>query len=375
MKNTIYKYFFYEFINYFVVILFALLAVIWTIQAVNFLDLITDDGHAIGVYLLYSLLTVPKIITKLIPFAFLSASILTILKLEKENELVILWTSGLNKIHVVNLIFRISILIMALQFLMSIFITPNVLNISRNIIKDSKLQFIPSLLKEKKFNDTVEGLTVFVDEKNTDGTYENIFIRDDGNILTQVSSGSSTIFAKIGYISVDEKNLILLDGNIQKIEKNGNINIIKFERTALNISELSTKSISEIKIQETSTIQILKCLLRKNITNHNCSYKENENNKDLKIEANKRFGMPIFIPLIGLIACFLLSGRKEKKFSSFQKYIYFFIGFFILICSEITVRYSGTSLNHTTIYYLIPIILLPLVYIFLIRAFKYENLN
>ena len=117
MKNTIYKYFFYEFINYFVVILFALVAVIWTIQAVNFLDLITDDGHAIGVYLLYSLLTVPKIITKLIPFAFLSASILTILKLEKENELVILWTSGLNKIHVVNIIFRISILIMALQFL------------------------------------------------------------------------------------------------------------------------------------------------------------------------------------------------------------------------------------------------------------------
>ena len=375
MKNTIYKYFFYEFINYFVVILFALVAVIWTIQAVNFLDLITDDGHAIGVYLLYSLLTVPKIITKLIPFAFLSASILTILKLEKENELVILWTSGLNKIHVVNLIFRISILIMALQFLMSIFITPNVLNISRNIIKDSKLQFIPSLLKEKKFNDTVEGLTVFVDEKNTDGTYENIFIRDDGNILTQVSSGSSTIFAKVGYISDDEKNLILVDGNIQKIEKNGNINIIKFERTSLNLSELSTKSISEIKIQETSTIQILKCVLRKNITNHNCSYKENENNKDLKIEVNKRFGMPIFIPLIGLIACFLLSGRKEKKFSIFQKYIFFFIGFLILICSEITVRYSGISINHTTIYYLIPIILLPLVYIFLMRAFKYENLN
>ena len=85
--------------------------------------------------------------------------------------------------------------------------------------------------------------------------------------------------------------------------------------------------------------------------------------------------MPIFIPLIGLIACFLLSGRKEKKFSIFQKYIFFFIGFLILICSEITVRYSGISINHTTIYYLIPIILLPLVYIFLMRAFKYENLN
>ena len=82
---------------------------------------------------------------------------------------------------------------MLLQFLMSIFITPSVLNISRNIIKDSKLQFIPSLLKEKKFNDTVEGLTVFVDEKNTDGTYENIFIRDESKILKSIEKKISIL--------------------------------------------------------------------------------------------------------------------------------------------------------------------------------------
>ena len=107
MKNTIYKYFFHEFIMYFGVVIFALTAVIWTIQAVNFLDLVTDDGHAFIVYFFYSLLTLSKIITKLFPFSFLIASILTILKFEKDNELIILWTSGLNKIHIVNLMFRI----------------------------------------------------------------------------------------------------------------------------------------------------------------------------------------------------------------------------------------------------------------------------
>ena len=66
MKNRIYKYFFREFIRYFIVVLFALAAVIWTIQAVNFLDLVTEDGHAFTIYLVYSLLTVPKILTKLI---------------------------------------------------------------------------------------------------------------------------------------------------------------------------------------------------------------------------------------------------------------------------------------------------------------------
>jgi len=165
MKNKIYRYFFSEFIRYFTVTLFALTSIIWTIQAVNFLDLVTDDGHAFRIYLFYSFLTIPKIITKLIPFSFLIASILTILKLEKDNELIILWTSGLNKIRIVNLIFYISLIIMLFQLLMSTFITPETLNISRKLLKNSELQFVSSLLKEKQFNDTLKGLTIFVDKK------------------------------------------------------------------------------------------------------------------------------------------------------------------------------------------------------------------
>jgi len=373
MKNRIYKYFFYEFIRYFTVVLFALTAIIWTIQAVNFLDLVVEDGHAFAIYLLYSSLTIPKILTKLIPFSFLIASILTILKFEKDNELIVLWTSGLNKIHMVNLLFRISLLIMFLQLILSSLITPETLNFSRSLLKNSELQFVPSLLKEKQFNDTVEGLTIFVNKKNAGGKYENIFIRDDGNVLTKISSGSSTIFAKSGYISDDEKNLLLFDGNIQKLETDGTINIITFEKTQLNLSGLSTKTVSEPKIQETSTIQIIKCMQKKIVESHNCKQQEKEL-LEAKIEINKRFGMPMFIPLISLIVCFLLSSRKEKKLAGINKHIYFFIGFVILVSAEITVRYSGISLNHTALYYLIPVGLFPLIYFFLIRKFKYENL-
>ena len=71
MNKTIYKYLFHEFLRYFTIALFALAAIVWTVQAVNFLDLITDDGHAFRIYFLYSLLTLPKIFTKLIPFTTL----------------------------------------------------------------------------------------------------------------------------------------------------------------------------------------------------------------------------------------------------------------------------------------------------------------
>mgnify|MGYP000218077845 FL=1 len=375
MKKTIYKYFFYEFVIYFTVTLFALAAVVWTVQAVNYLDLVTEDGHAFTTYFYYSLLTLSKVLTKLIPFCFLTAIILTIIKFERDNELIVLWTSGLNKIHVVNLIFRISVLVMLLQLLLTNIFNPTLLNFSRTLLKNSQLQFIPSLLKEKQFNDAVEGLTIFVEKKDKNQIYRNIFIRDDGKILSKIAgSSSSTIFAKSGHMSEDEKNLILYNGNIQKLNEDGDVNIIQFQKTTLNLSGISTKSISEPKMQETSTIQILRCLKKNNILRHNCDDSK-KSMMDTKIEINKRFGMPIYIPLISLISCFLLTSRKDKKMFYLNKYIYFFIGVLILVLAEIIVRYSGISWNHTIIYYLLPIGTAPLFYLALIRAFKYENLS
>ena len=375
MKKTIYKYFFYEFVIYFTVTLFALAAVVWTIQAVNYLDLVTEDGHAFTTYFYYSLLTLSKVLTKLIPFCFLTAIILTIIKFERDNELIVLWTSGLNKIHVVNLIFRISVLVMLLQLLLTNIFNPTLLNFSRTLLKNSQLQFIPSLLKEKQFNDAVDGLTIFIEKKDENQIYKNIFIRDDGKVLSKIAgSSSSTIFAKSGHMSEDEKNLILYNGNIQKLNEDGDVNIIQFQKTTLNLSGISTKSISEPKMQETPTVQILRCLAHNNIARHNCSGSK-KSMMDTKIEINKRFGMPMYIPLISLISCFLLTSRKDTKMFYLNKYIYFFVGVLILILAEIIVRYSGISWNHTIIYYLLPIGTAPLFYLALIRAFKYENLS
>jgi|TARA_B110000438_G_C15775090_1_gene633690 lipopolysaccharide export system permease protein len=376
---------------YFTVTLFALAAIVWTIQAVNYLDLVTDDGHAFAVYFAYSFISLSKVLTKLIPFCFLLALLLTITKLEQDNELIILWTSGLNKIHVVNLILRISLIIMFLQLLLTSFFNPTLLNFSRTLLKNSELQFIPSLLKKKSFNDTVEGLTIFVGDRDENSIYQNIFIRDEGSVLSNVGDAntSSTIIAKSGEMSNDEKNLILYDGNIQKLNSNGEVSIVKFQKTILKLSDITTKSVSEPKMQETSTIQILRCLknnyqpnnvvfnvvdLKENIKIHNCDGTK-KSLMDNKIEFNKRIGMPIYIPLISLICCFLLASRRDKKMFNYNKYIFFFFGFLILILAEIIVRYSGTSLNHSFFYYLIPLGSGPIIYFTLIRTFKYENLS
>jgi len=376
MKNTIYKYIFYEYLRYFLVSLSALSVIVWTIQSVNFLDLVTEDGHAFRTFFVYSILTLSKVLTKLIPFCFLVALVLTITKLEKDNEIIAIWTSGLNKIYIVNLIFKISLIIMFFQLIFTSVINPTLLNLSRSVIKNSELQFVPSLLKEKQFNDTVEGLTIFVDNKSLDQQYYNIFIRDEGSALSKIgaTSSSSTIFAKSGNMNKDEKKLILYDGNIQKLDADGDLSVVKFEKTILDLGGISTKSISEPKIQETSTLNIINCIANRYTPSHNCQ-RNKKALMDIKIEFNKRFGMPLYIPLISLMCCFLLASRRDQKIYHYNTYIYGAISFLLLALAEIIVRYSGISWTHTGVYYLLPLISLPLFYFFLIRKFKYENMS
>ena len=166
MRNTIYRYFFKEFISLFALILISVSIIVWIVQAVNYLDFVTEDGHAFGVYFTYSILNIPKVISRLIPLVFLISLLTTILQFEKNHELLVFWTSGLNKIRLVNFVFIISILITLFQLLLSLSISPSSLNFARSVLKSSNITLFPSLVKEKKFNDTVKGLTVFVEKKN-----------------------------------------------------------------------------------------------------------------------------------------------------------------------------------------------------------------
>ena len=384
MKNKIYRYFCKEFLIFFIIILFSLTAIVWTVQAVNYLDLMTEDGHAFNVYFMYSIFGIPKMITKLMPFSFLTAIMLTILKFEDNNELIVLWTSGLNKIRIVNVIFAISIYITILQLITASTISPNSLNTSRSLLKNSDLKLFSSLLKEKKFNDTVKSLTIFVDKKNKDGTINNVFLRDDTK-----PNESSTTFAKKGYMKQvgSDSFLVLYDGIIQKEKIDGQISFLNFNKSEINLSQYSTKTFSFPKIQENSTYRLFQCSLWLNknqtekfkkyinrlikVEKQECQYPKIE----ITNELNRRLGMPLYIPLLSLILCFLLSSRKESVKSKYNKYFYFLLGFAVLIFAEISVRYSGKIFYISVLYYLIPIVVTLIIYLILLKLFKYENLR
>ena len=70
MKKIIFRKFLADCSIFFIISLAAASIIIWVFQAVNYLDIIIEDGRDYIVYFNYTLLSLPKIISKILPFAF-----------------------------------------------------------------------------------------------------------------------------------------------------------------------------------------------------------------------------------------------------------------------------------------------------------------
>ena len=128
LKNKIYKYLSIVIFKNFITILLTFTAIAWTVRAVNFLDLMVNDGFSASVYFKYSLLNISTIATRFVPLSFLLSLILSVTKFERDQELMIIWTVGINKIRIANIFFILGFFLTMIQIFLGLIINPLSLN-------------------------------------------------------------------------------------------------------------------------------------------------------------------------------------------------------------------------------------------------------
>ena len=368
LQNKIYQNYLIDIFKTFLTILLGFTLIAWTVRAVNFLDLIVESGYPVLTYFQYSFLNIFGILTKFIPLSFLIALILFIIKQIQENELIILWTSGVKKIELVKLFFLFSVIISIFYLVFSSLITPLALNKSRQILgKESLTSFLPTV-KAQQFSDSFTGVTFLVDKKYNN-ELKNIFLQDSAKVLKNISSNKkkalTTIIASNGLIN--ENKMIMFNGQIISSDKNNQGNdIIKFDQLSVDLNNFKNRTIKQPKVQETSTITLLTCLEGSIFYKISCD-------KNFKTEIlpilNRRISFPLYFPIIALFASFLLIKSKKKFF--FNKVSVFLYCFLVLLYAELIIRYTGISSLISKLFILSPVILSILVYIFL--KFKFSN--
>tara|TARA_B100000035_G_C20962722_1_gene537300 strand:+ start:27 stop:1154 length:1128 start_codon:yes stop_codon:yes gene_type:complete len=372
MKKLIFRRFIFDAFFAFVLLSFSLSLIVWVIQAVNYLDFVSEDGHGFKVYFLYTLLNFPKILTKLFLVCLFISLYYIIVKYEDNNELSIYWTIGISKLQFINKIILFSLFLVFLQFILNSFVSPITQNIGKSFIRSSNIDFFPSLIKERKFIDTLSNLTIYVDEQiENKKILKNILIKDQKNDGEEFQ----IIIAKEGkIIKKNNRNfLILLNGEIYSTSNQKDFSNFSFENLEFNLSKFGSKTMLTPKIQENSSSNIIKCFLN-NINNRNkyfINQKELvctlDSNKDITQEIFRRFFLPLYVPVICLISCLLLVNNKFNKYYNLNKIIIFIFGFFIIFFSEVIIKYSGNEFINDIVIITFPIILLLILYLYLLR--------
>ena len=197
MKKIIYRKLAKDCTIFFFLTIFTISIIIWVLQAVNYLDFVIDDGHGFFVYFNYTLLSFPKIFSRIYPFAIFLAFSYILLKYEEKNELLIFWNFGIKKIDFINFFIKLSLLFVSLSLLLNVVIAPLTQDKARSFLRTSDINFFESILKPKKFIDVFQNLTIYFDERDINGDFNNIFLNDKVN-----KNNRQTTFAKKGVFEI-----------------------------------------------------------------------------------------------------------------------------------------------------------------------------
>jgi len=368
MEKLIFRKFLKDVTQIFIMSSLTIALIVWVIQAVNFLDLVSEDGHSLRIYFLYTLYSLPKIFSRILPFIFFISLYLSIMKYEQNNELIIFWNNGIKKSSFFFIVIKYSLIYLLLQIIFTTAFVPYSQNKARSFIRSSSIDFFPSLIKEKKFIDTVHNLTLFINKKKENGELENIFLKE------KMANGRSQIItAEKGIL--DNKFLILFDGQFLNQDLL-QTDIISFKKTIFNLSKYQTKTTTIPKFQELNTFLLYDCLSfyfggRKFLEKSVLKCNSNTVSK-IAQEFFKRLYLPLYLPIISLIACMLILYSKDSFKYNFYRSLIFTIGVVILIVSEISVRYLGTSNLSSLMFLLLPFLISFLIFIFIYKQLKFK---
>jgi len=369
MKKILFRKLLSDCTIFFLISLFSTSIIIWVFQAVNFLDIIVEDGRNYLVYLNFSLLNFPKIVTKLIPFTLFFSFVYIITKYETKNELIIFWNFGVNKLEFINFFLKLSIIITLVQIFLTSSIVPKTQDLARSFLRTSSFNFLENFVKPKIFNDAIKGLTIYSNSKDKDGNLKEIYLKK-GTQITYAKKGN---FKQVG----NNQILELYSGETISVIDN-KITSFKFSKSDFNLSNLEDNTTTYKKTQEVATLDLIKCYhnlmnfnilqIDKNFQVENC---REENINNILKELYKRIVIPLYIPVLILISLLLIIRSKENiNYTKYRLFI-FLIGLSAIIISEMTIRLINEDFFKNIKIILIPIFSLITLYLVFLVKFKF----
>ena len=378
MKKILFRKLLKDYMRFFFIALIGSSVVVWVFQAVNFLDIMIEDGRDYLVYIKYSLLNFPKILSKLFPFVLFFSLFFITTKYEYDNELIIFWNFGVNKIEVVNFIIKISIFLLLIQVFLTCFVVPASQDLARSFLRTSSVNYFGNFIKPQRFNDTIRGVTIYSESKDSEGYLYNLYLKKDFN-----SENFELTYAKKGiFKEINNTPLLVLYEGETITNKNDEVTNFSFSKSDFSLGSLETNTTTYTKTQEVPTLDIIRCiysiydlkfneLKSKNINIVNCTYL---NIKNILKEFYKRIIVPLYIPSLMMLPFILITSSKENINYMKIRIFTFLFGLTTVIISESTIKFISEKLIYNLGIVIVPVLMFVIFYLVFFLKFNLKSI-
>ncbi len=354
----IYRYISYNFIKSFFIVLLIMSTLAWITQAIGYIGLFIDKERTLIDFFKLTVLMYPWVISMLIPASLLIASVLSIDRMTKDSETVILDTSGVSLFQKVYPYIAITLLVTILHYFLTLYLAPWSMSNFRDNINEITSDIISSSFKKNQFSTPNNDYTIYISEKSESGNFIGILIKDNNSDEITV-----TYTAKNGRLMNVEGQLILemSDGIIFSENKNtdNNINRISFESYKMNLTNIFDFAESKYsKLSEKSLTELLEAI--------SDEIDISSSSTQIMNETHIRIASPLYAVAFIFITLFYM--QKNANFRNINIKYFFYIGTiaFLLKLSGSILANELKEYDLYYIHYIPPISVISLYLIYLL---------
>ncbi len=216
--------------------LLPVLAILWTIQVLGRINLVTDSGQSIGSFMKLATLILPTIIPIVLPFAVVIGIAQTLTAMNNDSELAVLDAAAAPRITLIKPVVLFAGLVSLFSFGITNYVEPQVRISARQMIAAAYADLLSSVIEEKNFRSIQDGLYVEISERHSGRILRGIFIVDQRDPAFDL-----IYYAREGAVDANGTSLTMSNGEVHRKTPDGKISIIRFDSYGFDLSDM-TKS-------------------------------------------------------------------------------------------------------------------------------------
>jgi lipopolysaccharide export system permease protein len=220
----------------FIVVLVSLTAIIWVSQALRDVDLMTNRGQSIAVFLGITSLLIPMLVMVIAPIALFIATAHNLNKLSSDSEIIVLNAAGMSPWLLFRAFLPVVLMVSVLVATLGVYLAPKGLRLLREWVTTVNANVVSTLVQPGRFVTIIGNVTINIAARDTNGQLRGVFIDDRRNPNDRI-----TVIADRGDLLENQQGsfLVLQNGTVQRQDGQRDPNMVTFERYAVDLAQFS----------------------------------------------------------------------------------------------------------------------------------------